>query len=150
MISKKEQYGYKGLEVKGITIHNTNSPLSAREIFDILENSDNNGGCHFLIDEKETIQVLPLDWCAYHTGKGKDWGNNYTIAIEICRSQSSLETYMKAQERAVRKIKNLMKSYNLISQNIYFHNDFAPRTYCPHKILDIYQTKNNFIKEVKL
>lgn len=148
MISKLDQYGYQGLDIKGITIHNTGREESAQEIFQMLEESKYAGGCHFLIDENEVVEVMPLDWCAYHTGKGKDWGNNHTIAIEICRSQSSRELYEQAQARAVEWIKYLMYAYDLSAESIYFHKDFANHTYCPHKILDNYQSKKNFIKEV--
>lgn len=149
VISKLDQYGYEGLEIKGITIHNTGRSESAKELFNEMETIDtSSGGCHFLIDENETIEVLPLNYCAYHTGKAKDWGNNFTIAIEICRSQASNDLYMAAQQRAVRKIKSLMKKYNLTKYDIYFHKDFNSKTYCPHKTLDIYQTKKKFIKEV--
>lgn len=149
MISKLEQYGYEGLEIKGITIHNAGNKMSAQELFDFLENDNKyNNGCHFLVDENEVIEVMPLTWCAYHTGKGKDFGNNNTIAIEICRSQSEIDIYMKAQDRAVELIKELMNKYNLSTKKIYLHKDFNSKTYCPHKILDIYKTKKNFIKEV--
>lgn len=150
MIKNMDQFGYPGLEVKGITIHNTGRRESARELFNELKNSQVNQGCHFLIDETETIQMLPLDWCAYHTGKGKDWGNNHTIAIEICRSQNTSDLYFASQVRAIRKIKKLMNEYNLTTSDIYFHNDFSPRTYCPHKILETYGNKKNFIKGVNL
>lgn len=148
MISKLEQYGYEGLEVKGITIHNSGLRESAKEIFDLLETTTTSGGCHFLVDESEVIEVMPLSWCAYHTGKAKDWGNDFTIAIEICRSQESEELYFNAQKRAVRLIKKLKKQYNLTNDDIYFHNDFNRKTYCPHKILDYYGNKKTFIKEV--
>lgn len=148
MIDKLEQYGYKGLEIKGITIHNTTRSLGAREEFKLLENGLESGGCHFLIDENEIIEVMPLDWCAYHTGKGKDWGNDYTIAIEICRSQSDFGLYMRAQNNAIKFIKKLMKTYKLTNADVYFHIDFNKTTYCPHKILEIYKSKKNFIKEV--
>lgn len=149
MITRLNQYGYEGLEIKGITIHNTGREESAKDLFDIIENKDNSSsGCHFLIDEKDIIEVMPLSWCAFHTGKAKDYGNNNTIAIEICRSQANDELYLKAQKNAIKKIKSLMKEYSLTIDNIYFHKDFNQRTYCPHKILDIYKNKENFIKEV--
>lgn len=140
-----EQIGFKGLDVKGITIHNTGNKLSAKEIYDYIETSGTNHGCHYLVDEKETIQVLPLDYCTYHTGKGLDFGNTNTIAIEICRSQSDIETYLKAQKRAIELIKDLMSKYGLTNDQVFFHNSFNERTYCPHRILDIYKSRKEFI-----
>lgn len=147
--SKWSQYGKEGLDVKGITIHNTNSPLSAKELFSYLENEcELPTGCHYLVDESEVIEVMPLNWCTYHTGKGEDVGFRKTIAIEICNSQDDEKTYMKAQDKAIKLIAELMRRYDLNIEDIYFHIDFNNQYYCPHRILQIYKTKENFIKEV--
>ena len=135
MLKNKEQFGHAGLEVKGITIHNTGNTASARENYDWIEQTRMSTGTHYFVDEKETIEVLPLDWCCYHTGKGDDWACQHTIAIEICRSQNDAETYAAAEKRAVALIKKLMKQFKLTSDDIYFHNDFNRRAYCPHRIL---------------
>lgn len=148
MLPNMEQYGQPGMELMGITIHNTGNDMSAKRNFRLMSKRLSDKGCHYLIDENEIIQCLPLDYRAYHTGKGDDWGNNHTIAIEICRSTSDLETYMAAQERAVDFIKELMMECELSTEDIYFHNDFNHQTYCPHRILQLYGNKNNFIKGV--
>lgn len=141
------QFGVEGMVVQGITIHNTGNGLSARENAELMANSSREAGCHYFIDETETIQMMPEDWSVWHTGKGYDFGNMSTIAIEICRSTCSTEQYLAAEVRAVRKVKNLLKKYELTTDNIYFHRTFNPTTYCPHRILTIYKTKANFIKE---
>lgn len=146
MVTNKEQFGIPGLEVKGITIHNTGNSLSAKEICESLERSVFNNGAHYFVDDEETIQFMPLDWCVFHTGMGIDWACKHTIAIEICKSQSDLETYEKAQKRAIKLIKKLMKEYDIDTSKIYFHNDFKRTTYCPHRILDLYKTKKEFIR----
>ena len=142
------QYGAKGLVVKGITIHNTNSTKSAEEIEKWL-NNENKGsnGCHFLIDSREVRQVMPVDWKVWHTGKGNDVAFRNTLAIEICESQCDLDTYMLAQSRAIEYIKALMKEYELTTKDLYFHSDFNNQFYCPHRILQIYKTKENFIRK---
>lgn len=145
MIENKEQFGFRGLKVHGITIHNTGNALSAQENYDIMASSKDNRGTHFFIDEKEVIQAMPLNWCVYHTGMGKDWGCRYTIAIEICRSQASNELYATAEEKAVEFIKYLMDRYELDPRSLYFHIDFNGQTYCPHRILDNY-TKPEWIE----
>lgn len=134
--------------VRGITIHNTGNGKSARELFDDLYEHNGLRLCHFLVDEQDIIQTIPLSECAEHTGKGYDMGNLHTIAIEICRSTSDENLYMKAQEKAIDLIKALMWDYELTTNNLYFHNDFNKQTYCPHRILQIYGSKMNFIKEV--
>lgn len=135
------------LEVKGITIHNTGNRLSAEENYNYLKYSGKLNLCHFLVDEKQIIQTIELNEQAYHTGKGYDYGNTNTIAVEICRSTANLGVYMKAQHRAIRLIKALCKRYGLCKYDIYFHRDFDRTSNCPHRILEIYKTKKNFLKE---
>lgn len=148
MLRNMEQYGHEGLDVRGITIHNTGLEDSAKRIFQTMENIASDRGCHFLIDERDVVQCLPLDWCAYHTGKGEDWGCNHTIAVEICRSRCSDELYLSAQRNAVQKIKELMDEFGLTTQDLYFHSDFNPKKRCPHRILELYGDKTTFIKGV--
>lgn len=133
------------MKIRGITIHNTGNELSAKEMYDVLVQEKRMNLCHFIIDEKEVINSYPVEYEASHTGKGYDFGNKYTLAIEIARSRSEEELYLKAQTKAVAFIKKLMKKYKLTTNDIYFHIDFNPQTYCPHRILDIYKTKEDFI-----
>lgn len=136
------------LEVKGITIHNTGDSLSAKVKYDQLVQMKRPNLCHYLVDEKEIIQTWPETEQAVHTGKGYDLGNTNTIAIEICRSTSSENLYLKAQDKAVELIKQLLAKYNLGLEDVYFHMDFNPNYRCPHRILDIYKTKQDFLREV--
>ena len=131
--------------VKGITIHNTGNGLTARENFDLLYYNHQEHLCHYLIDESNIIRSYPESMEASHTGKGYDFGNRYTIAIEICRSTCDDELYMAAQNKAVSFIKELMKKYDLTIEDLYFHRDFDMSINCPHRILDIYKTKGAFI-----
>lgn len=150
MLDKEKwaQYGQPRTEsIKGITIHNTGNELSAEELETAMAVSEQHFATHYFVDEKEVRQVMPLEWCVWHTGKGLDMGNTRTIAVEICRSRSDDETYLKAQNNAVILIKHLLKEYNLSKNDIYFHSNFD-NFYCPHKILDIYKTREKFIKEV--
>lgn len=132
--------------VKGITIHNTGNKMSAKEHEKLMSESKQHFATHFFVDENEIIQVMPLDWSVWHTGKGLDMGNTRTIAIEICRSMSDLETYKKAQANAIALVKELLKTFHLTNDNIYFHQNFSD-VYCPHRILDLYKTRKNFIRK---
>lgn len=147
--SKARQYGDPSLsfKVKGITVHNTNSIYSAAMLYSEMQESKSTAGCHYLVDEDEVIQVLPLTQNAWHTGKGYDFGNLYTIAIEICRSQMDWSIYKKAQDRAIGLMLEIMRLYDLDLSNIYFHSDFNPRTTCPHRIKEVYGTKAEWIRK---
>lgn len=145
MIKNKEQFGFRGIKIRGICVHNTGNTLSAKENYELMENSKTNQGCHFFIDEKEVIQAMPLNYCVYHTGMGIDWACKHALAIEIARSQSSQLLYEQAEQKAVEYIKYLMDRYSLTTDQIYFHIDFNNRTYCPHRILDR-ETKKQWIE----
>lgn len=144
------QFGYKRKisDIYGITIHNTNNyQMSAKNLFDWLNNeSKDSAGCHYVVDDKEVVDIMPLDWAVYHTGKGNDFGNHYTIAIEICSNLNN-DTYLKGQDNAIDLIKRLMDVYNISKDRIYFHNDFDKQAYCPATILDLYKSKKNFIEK---
>ena len=144
------QYGYKRAEsdIKGICFHETgNVEWNAEDLFKYLnEENKSSNGCHYICDAEQTIQCMPDDWAVYHTGKGKDWGNRYTIAIEICSSLSD-EAYDSAQDRAVALAKTLQTKYGIPDEMIFFHNTFDDRMYCPKTILDRYENVKRFIME---
>lgn len=133
------------MEVKGITIHNTGNDKTAKEMYDYLFSINKQNLCHYLIDEKEVLQTLDENDEASHTGKGYDFGNRFTLAIEICRSQSEEDLYLKAETKAVKFIKKLMKKYHLTKDDLYFHNDFDILSSCPHRIMRIYKNKEEYI-----
>lgn len=132
--------------VKGITIHNTNNNLSAKENAELM-NELINVSVHFFVDDIEIVKVVDESEITYHTGKGFDEGNMNTISIEICKSTCTWEVYKKAQDNAVQLIKSLQNKYGLTNDQIYFHNDFDVNKYCPHRILDEYKNKNEFIEK---
>lgn len=135
------------LIVKGITIHNTGTTDSAKELVKKMEDTKQMYLCHYVVDENEVIQTTDESTIAFHTGKGYDFGNRFTLAIEICRSQSDFYLYKSAQSKAIELIKSLMDKYGLSTDDIYFHNDFNINTYCPHKILDHYGNKKEFMRK---
>ena len=150
MIKEKKfiQYGFpRGVEdIKGITIHETgNYVMNAQELHDYLDNEcKTSQGVHYIVDSEQIVQVMPDDWAVYHTGKGKDFGCRYTIAIEICSSYSD-ETYKKAEDRAISLIYNLQKKYHIPMDMIFFHNDWDSKAYCPTRILNEYGTSKSFV-----
>lgn len=146
--NKWNQYGEDGLKPNCITIHNTNNyDMSAKDLFNYLNNEcTSSQGCHFLVDHKDIIQVLPLTWKTWHTGKGNDYAFNNSIAIEIC-SNNNDEFYLQGQDKAISLIKELMTKYDIPKEEIYFHKDWNSTVYCPSNILNLYVNKKNFIKK---
>ena len=56
MLQNKEQFGHDGLEVRGITIHNTGNKASAAENYDWISHTNYSTGCHYFVDENEVIE----------------------------------------------------------------------------------------------
>ena len=139
-----KQFCIGDMDPKGITIHNTNNELSAVENYELMLQSEYSYSAHFFIDEKDVIQAIPIDKACCHTGKGYDPGNLYTIAIEIC-SRGTGEEWQKALKNTMDTIEYL-RSKTGKNLKIYFHRDFNPTVYCPHRILNEYGSKINFMK----
>ena len=55
------------MEIKGITIHNTNNDLSAQENYLKLLKDKKTNLCHYIVDEKEVIEASTTDQEVYHT-----------------------------------------------------------------------------------
>lgn len=152
MIDEKRylQFGYKRNieDIRGITIHETNNySMSAQQLFDYLnEDSKDSRACHYFIDDEDIIEVMPHDWSVYHTGKGNDYGNKYTIAIEIV-SNINNSKYEIAEAKAIQLIKQLMEEYAITQDSIFFHKDFNEKTYCPKTLLDKYGSAKRFAIE---
>ena len=144
--SKWKQYGLPGATIKGIVIHNTNNQNKSAEALEtwLMENTTSQG-CHYLVDKKEVRQVMPLDWSVFNTGMGLDFGNLHCISIEIV-SHAAEKDCRKAEQRALKLIRKLMKEYSLTEDDIYFHRDFQPNVNCPAQIIRRYGNKQNFLK----
>ena len=142
---KWAQYGRDGLDVQGIVLHNTgNVSMSAQELFDYMENECKySTGTHYFVDYNGVIEVLPLTWRTWTTGKGNDWSFDHCIAIEICDNLNDA-LYKQGQDNAVVLIRQLMSTFDLTMDDIYFHNDFNERVYCPHILLDRYGSAQGF------
>lgn len=95
-INKTKRPGKK-IKVEYITIHSTaNERSTAQNERSWLVNPSNKriASWHIAIDEREAIEVIPLDEIAYHAGNKE--GNNKSIGIEICESGDREKTIRNA------------------------------------------------------
>lgn len=139
--SKWRQYGLPNMEVKGIIIHNTNNQyMNAEELGKSMLNGVTSQGTHFFVDKKKTIQVMPLEWSVFSTGRGLDFGNLHCICIEVCGD---------AEERLEELLRSLMGKYDLTLNDLYFHNDFMPNINCPAQIIQKYGNKRKYIEHLR-
>lgn len=132
-------------DIKCIVVHNTsNYEMNAQELKNYLKTDNSTRMCHYLVDDKEILEVVPLDEIAWNTGVAFDYGNLYGIAIEIV-SKENVSEYLIGEQKAVDLIKELMERFNLTKEDIFFHRDFCRDINCPANILQIYGNKKNFI-----
>lgn len=113
-----------------ITIHNTgNPPSTAANERAWLTNPSNmvTASYHIVIDERETIECLPLNEIGWHAGDGKNGtGNRKSIGIEICESGN----YAKTLERAVELVARMLKERGWGVDRLRRHYDWSGKN-CP-------------------
>ncbi len=128
-------------KVRYITIHNTAEPFTARQERDRVDfrRDGVHVSFHYAVDEREIVQILPLDTHGWHAGDGaRGPGNSESIGIEICRSQCRDDVdwlYRRSEANAVLLAASLLKHYGLSVDDLRMHYDWI-RKFCPHRILE--------------
>lgn len=115
-----------------ITIHNTGNPSStARNERAWLTNPTNNrtASYHIVVDEREAIEVLPLDEVAWHAGDRT--GNTTSIGIEICESGD----YAKNVDNAAELVAKMLHERGWGVDRLRKHWDWSKKI-CPRKMYD--------------
>lgn len=132
----KARSGYS-LSPKYITIHNTSNTkrgANAASHASYMSGSGKNTSVsyHFVVDDKEIYQLLPLNEVAWHAGDGgKGTGNRHSLAIEICENSDG--NLLKATDNTVELTAYLMKEFNIPISNVVQHNKWSGKN-CPNRI----------------
>ena len=129
-----------GMSPDRLCIHNTANDASAENEARYVHNNSAATSYHFAVDDKQAVQILPLDRNGWHAGDGAlGAGNRKSIGIEICYSLSGGARFDKAQENAAELCAYLMHEYGwgLDLSRITKHEDYAKK-HCPHRTLDDY------------
>lgn len=134
------------MEAEFITIHNTSNKASALNEAKYHNSNNNQVSFHFAIDDKEVIQVVPIDRNAWHCGDGSGDGNRKSIGIEICYSTLGGTKYEQAEENAIQFTAQLLHerdwSIDRVKTHKYWTEIGVKKGYssyvknCPHRILD--------------
>lgn len=118
-----------------ITIHNTANDATARNEVAYMKRNPKSTGYHVAIDDKEAIEVIPLNRNAWHAGDGGGTGNRKSIGIEICYSKSGGPKYAQAEANTIEYTAQLLKAYGWGIDRVKWHRDWSGKN-CPHRILD--------------
>lgn len=158
MLKITEQYIPKGnknrpahpMTPKYITIHDTGNAskgAGAKNHAIYAGRGVNEVGYHFVVDDKNIYQLLPLNENAWHAGDGGNGtGNRRSIAIEICENPESNRA--TAEKNAQQLAAYLMKKYGIPTSNIKQHHDWNGKN-CPHIIRARKNGWNDFIAAIK-
>ncbi|MCR8656181.1 peptidoglycan recognition protein family protein [Paenibacillus endoradicis] len=119
------------LEPTSITIHNTGNPSStAKNERAWLTNTSNDrvASFHIVMDEKEAIEVLPLNEVAWHAGDGSGMksGNRTSIGIEICESGN----YSVTLDHAIELVAKMLHERGWGIERLRRHYDWSGKN-CP-------------------
>lgn len=150
-ISKNYSIG-RSVSPKYIVIHetdNTGKGANAMAHYNYWNsNSNAQSSTHFVVDDKQIVQMLNLNERAWHVGDNKGHSNitnSNSIGIEICVNSDG--NYSKAYNNCVELVKYLMKTTGLGVNSVKRHYD-ASGKHCPRRILDN-GLWNDFINKVK-
>ena len=160
LTSKRNRPGTKCNVRKGIVIHytgNTSRGATALANRNYFNNTNTYASTHFLVDDKQIIQAIPLNEVAWSVGAksytsiGKKLFHNglqpnyTTVSIEMCVNGDS--TYNEVVENTVWLVVYLLKQFNLTINDIYRHYDITGKS-CP--LFYLKQSDwNNFLSKVK-
>lgn len=133
-------------QLKGIVIHwtaNTSKGANAQAHFRYFNNAYRGASCHYFVDDKQVVQLIPDDEVAWHVGdsikisnlpirakyvpKG-DNPNNYFIGVEMCVNVDSDQ--QKVLDTTVQLVGQLMIKYKLTRDQIVRHYDLTGKD-CP-------------------
>lgn len=158
MLKITEQYIPKGsqnrpahpMSPKYITIHDTGNAskgAGAKNHAIYAGRGVNEVGYHFVVDDKNIYQLLPLNENAWHAGDGGNGtGNRQSIAIEICENPESNRA--TAEKNAQQLTAYLMKKCGIPLSNVKQHYDWNGKN-CPHIIRARKNGWSDFVAAVK-
>ena len=138
--SRKQQRPGIAMTPLFLTIHSTGNPKSTaqNEADYVCKNSTRQASFHFVCDDKQIIQVLPMNEVAWHAGDGGNGtGNRKSIGIEICESGDR----KAAVDHAIWLTKKLMAEFNIQPGNVFQHHHWTGKN-CPRILRD-----NKYIKD---
>ena len=120
-----------------VVIHNTGGDASAENEIRYMQANNKECSFHYAVDENEAVQGIDLWLNGWHAGDGGNGpGNRKGIGVEICRSLSGGDKFLKAEENAAELTAKILLDFSWGIDHVKKHQDFSGK-YCPHRTLDL-------------
>ena len=124
------------LDPQYITIHETANTSKGAGAHNHMLFQTRNGGqnnyvsYHFVVDDHECYQLLPLSEISWHAGDGTNGlGNRRSISIEVCVNPDS--NRKQTWNRVIDLVADLMEQYKIDINHVVQHNHWSGKD-CPH------------------
>lgn len=116
-----------------ITLHETSNPAPSADAemhrrFVHGGGGPHNVSFHAVVDDHESIQLLPWDEVAWHAGDGNGDGNRDSIGIEICVNKGA--NWQQTLANAAVLVAGLMKEFSIPIERVVQHNHWSGKN-CP-------------------
>lgn len=131
--NKGNRPGYP-MKAEWITVHETGNPRTGANAEMHRQFTHNGGGTenvsfHYVVDDREIIQLLPLTENAWHAGDGAGGtGNRKSISIELCVNKDG--DFEKTLQLGAALVRWLMRERSIELDHVVQHNHWSGKN-CP-------------------
>lgn len=125
------------LEAEWVTVHNTANPTSTAVGEATYAARRADASFHYVVDEREVVEVVPPDEVAYHAGSV---ANGCSIGVEICESGDPEKTW----RNAVAFVADLLRQRGWGVDRVTTHQRWTGKN-CPRLLLPRW---NEFVADV--
>ncbi|MCS7294693.1 MAG: N-acetylmuramoyl-L-alanine amidase, partial [Dehalococcoidia bacterium] len=88
---------------------------------------------HFVVDDREAVQLLPTTEVGWHAGDGPAGpGNRTSLAVELCVHAGS--DWERTQEHGARLVAALCRAFGIPLERVVPHRDWSGKS-CPRRLL---------------
>ena len=122
------------MDPKGVVVHNTWNSAKAKAEASYMVGNSNWTSFHSVVDEEKVVECIPFNYNSWHCGA--TYGNRNLIGVEIARSRSDINTFLKAEDNSARYVAGICKKYGWGLSQVQTHQQQSGK-YCPHKTLDL-------------
>lgn len=135
----------------GVVIHNDagSSNATAKSYASLLNAGYDRlarGYAHFYIDERDRVEVAPLDYMAWHTANAT--GNTWFVGVEVCQSMGDEAQFLRNEQATFKWCAEWFRSVGLTPnrETVRLHREFSS-TACPHRSWDLHGQSVNAVKD---